>query len=96
MSFVAEQRLLLLHVWDSLLLNPTNYTILLCLIISVLAGIKTEAPSPLCCTTLLRRGLILQSGAAPTHHREVPWVQGQREGGMVTSAALSLLGLLCP
>lgn len=42
MSFVAEQRplsnLLLLHVWDSLLLNP-NYTILLCLITSALAGI---------------------------------------------------------
>lgn len=49
MSFVAEQRPLsnlLLHVWDSLLLNP-NYTILLCLIISALAGIKTEAHFPI-------------------------------------------------
>lgn len=45
MSFVAEQRplsnLLLLHVWDGLLLNP-NYTILLCLITSALAGIETQ------------------------------------------------------
>lgn len=69
MSFVAEQRplsnLLLLHVWDSLLLNP-NYTILLCLIISALAGIKTEAHFPVRCTTLLFRVSILQSGAAPT------------------------------
>lgn len=79
MSFVAEQRplsnLLLLHVWDSLLLNPPNYTILLCLIISALAGIKTEAHFPVFCTTLLCRGPILQSEAAPTQAR------GDRDGG---------------
>lgn len=57
-SFVAEQRplsnLLLSHVWDGLLINP-NYTVLLCLIVSALAGIKTKAHCCICwhCPDLL-------------------------------------------
>ena len=82
MAFVAEQRplsnLLLLHVWDSRLLNPTNYTILLCLIISALAGINTEAHFPVCCTTLLFRVPIARSGAAPAEGRVSPWEQRRR------------------
>lgn len=95
MSFVAEQRplsnLLLLHVWDSLLLNPTNYTILLCLIISALAGIKTEAHFPGCCATLLFRGPILPSEAAPAPDGGTPWVRrwGEAPGGDLSSLLLS-------
>lgn len=97
MSFVAEQRplsnLLLLHVWDGLLLNPPNYTILLCLIISALAGIKTEAHFPVFCTTLLFRVLILQSEAAPTQARESLWGQRQGNLGWGPQLVLSLLSL---
>lgn len=98
MSFVAEQRplsnLLLLHVWDSLLLNP-NYTILLFLIISALAGIKTEAHFPICCTMLLLRAPILQSEADPTQAGGIPGVQRRGKVRQGPGLVHSLLCLGC-
>lgn len=98
MSFVAEQRplsnLLLLHVWDSLLLNP-NYTILLFLIISALAGIKTEPHFPICCTMLLFRVPILQSEAVPTQDGGTLGVQRQGKVRWGPGLVRSLLCLDC-
>lgn len=82
-----------MHVWDSLLLNPTNYTIWLCLIISALAGIKTEARFLICCTTLPFRVPILPSEAAPTRARETLWVP--RRGRWDGDLGLFFLSCVC-